>query len=97
VSEQPKLKLDVSKSLTYRVVAGLVVGLSKVFFRPDVVGAENIPRSGPVLIAPIHRSNVDFVFTLFISPRCSTCRCSVGSSRTWARSRCDEDRPTASR
>jgi 1-acyl-sn-glycerol-3-phosphate acyltransferase len=69
VSEQPKLKLDVSKSLTYRVVAGLVVGLSKVFFRPDVVGAENIPRSGPVLIAPIHRSNVDFVFTLFISPR----------------------------
>jgi 1-acyl-sn-glycerol-3-phosphate acyltransferase len=69
VSEQPKLKLDVSKSLTYRVVAGLVVGLSKVLFRPEVVGAENIPRSGPVLIAPVHRSNVDFVFTLFISPR----------------------------
>jgi 1-acyl-sn-glycerol-3-phosphate acyltransferase len=69
VSEEPKLKLDVSKSLTYRAVAGLVSGLSMILFRPSVVGAENIPRSGPVLIAPIHRSNVDFVFTLFISPR----------------------------
>ncbi len=69
MSEEPKLKLDVSKSLTYRVVAGLVSGLSRILFCPSVVGAENIPRSGPVLIAPIHRSNVDFVFTLFISPR----------------------------
>jgi 1-acyl-sn-glycerol-3-phosphate acyltransferase len=34
-----------------------------------VTGAENIPLEGPVLIAPIHRSNVDFAFTLFISPR----------------------------
>ncbi len=32
-------------------------------------GARNIPLSGPVLIAPIHRSNVDFALTLFISKR----------------------------
>ena len=34
-----------------------------------MIGAENIPLEGPVLIAPIHRSNVDFALTLFISKR----------------------------
>jgi 1-acyl-sn-glycerol-3-phosphate acyltransferase len=63
------LVLDPRKTLTYRFFAGLVWGLSGILFRPEVVGAENIPLEGPVLIAPIHRSNVDFVFTLFISPR----------------------------
>jgi 1-acyl-sn-glycerol-3-phosphate acyltransferase len=40
-----------------------------VLFRPTVTGAENIPLEGPVIIAPIHRSNVDFALTLFISKR----------------------------
>lgn len=69
MSEEPKLELDASKSLTYRVISGLIAGLSKLMFRPKVSGAQNIPLSGPVLITPIHRSNVDFAFTLFISPR----------------------------
>jgi 1-acyl-sn-glycerol-3-phosphate acyltransferase len=42
---------------------------ARFLFRPKVEGAQNIPLNGPVLIAPIHRSNVDFAFTLFISPR----------------------------
>ena len=42
---------------------------AKIFFHPEVTGAENIPFTGPVIIAPIHRSNVDFAFSLFISPR----------------------------
>ncbi len=53
----------------YRLCAGIVAGLSKLLFRPTVIGAENIPLEGPVLIAPIHRSNVDFALTLFISKR----------------------------
>jgi 1-acyl-sn-glycerol-3-phosphate acyltransferase len=69
VPEEPTLNLNTSKDLRYRVVAGLLSGLSRLLFRPSVIGAENIPLDGPVLIAPIHRSNVDFVFTLFISPR----------------------------
>jgi len=44
-------------------------GPLEVLFRPSVVGAENIPLEGPVIIAPIHRSNVDFALTLFISKR----------------------------
>ena len=67
--ERAPLTLDPSKSLAYRLVAAVVSGFSRVLFRPKVTGRENIPLTGPVLIAPIHRSNVDFAFTLFISPR----------------------------
>jgi 1-acyl-sn-glycerol-3-phosphate acyltransferase len=67
--EAADLVLDPRKTLTYRICAAVVGGVAKVLFRPRVIGAENIPLSGPVLIAPIHRSNVDFAFSLFISPR----------------------------
>ena len=64
-----KLEINPGKTPVYRAVAGLITLLSWILYRPRVVGKENIPLSGPVLIAPIHRSNVDFAFTLFISPR----------------------------
>lgn len=69
MSEVPKLRLNDQKDVVYRVVAGLLAGVARLMFRPSVTGIENIPLEGPVLIAPIHRSNVDFAFTLFISPR----------------------------
>jgi 1-acyl-sn-glycerol-3-phosphate acyltransferase len=69
VPEEHHLELNPAKTFTYRVVAALITGLSWILFRPSVEGRENIPLEGPVLIAPIHRSNVDFAFTLFISPR----------------------------
>ncbi|MGA2294063.1 MAG: lysophospholipid acyltransferase family protein [Acidimicrobiales bacterium] len=62
-------KLNPKKTPDYYVVATIVSSLSRLLFRPRVSGRENIPLEGPVLIAPIHRSNVDFAFTLFISPR----------------------------
>ena len=63
------LELNPNKTLVYRVVAAVVVGLSRILFRPTISGREHIPLQGPVLIAPIHRSNVDFAFTLFMSKR----------------------------
>ena len=63
------LELNPNKTLVYRVVAAVVVGLSRILFRPTITGREHIPLQGPVLIAPIHRSNVDFAFTLFMSKR----------------------------
>jgi 1-acyl-sn-glycerol-3-phosphate acyltransferase len=69
MAEAQPLQLSERRTFTYRVCAGLVSGLSKVLFRPTVSGAENIPLEGPVIIAPIHRSNVDFALTLFISKR----------------------------
>jgi 1-acyl-sn-glycerol-3-phosphate acyltransferase len=69
MAEAQPLQLSERRTFTYRVCAGLVSGLSRVLFRPTVTGAENIPLEGPVIIAPIHRSNVDFALTLFISKR----------------------------
>lgn len=67
--QEHHLHLDPHKSLSYRVAALLIRGLAQLFFRPRVRGRQNIPLTGPVLVAPIHRSNLDFAFTLFISPR----------------------------
>ncbi len=67
--ENPPIQLDATKSLTYRVIAGIIRVGSRLLFRPKVTGAQHIPGEGPVLIAPIHRSNVDFAFTLFMSRR----------------------------
>jgi 1-acyl-sn-glycerol-3-phosphate acyltransferase len=69
MAEAQPLQLSERRTFTYRLCAGLVSGLARVLFRPTVIGAENIPLEGPVLIAPIHRSNVDFALTLFISKR----------------------------
>jgi 1-acyl-sn-glycerol-3-phosphate acyltransferase len=63
------LQLNPRKTVFYRVIAFVVRALAMVLFRPRVHGRENIPLAGPVLIAPIHRSNLDFAFSLFISPR----------------------------
>ena len=69
MAESPSVKLNAHKSLTYVAIAGLVKLLARALFRPTVTGADHVALHGPVLIAPIHRSNVDFAFTLFISRR----------------------------
>jgi 1-acyl-sn-glycerol-3-phosphate acyltransferase len=67
--ETQDLVLNPKKTPLYYVVAVLISGAARLWFRPSVEGAENIPLSGPVLIAPTHRSNADFAFTLFMSTR----------------------------
>ncbi|NNN07878.1 MAG: 1-acyl-sn-glycerol-3-phosphate acyltransferase [Acidimicrobiaceae bacterium] len=69
MSQEHHLQLDPRKSLFYRAVAIAIRGLAQIFFRPSVQGRTNIPLTGAVLVAPIHRSNLDFAFTLFISQR----------------------------
>lgn len=64
-----RLQLNPQKTIFYHLVAVLLRGLARLFFRPSVRGEENVPLAGPVVIAPIHRSNLDFAFTLFISRR----------------------------
>lgn len=43
----------------YTLFRGLVVGLAVGYTRAHIVGKHNIPKSGPFLLAPIHRSNID--------------------------------------
>ncbi len=64
-----QLELNPRKSLFYQVVALILRGIATVISRPTVRGGANIPATGPVLIAPTHRSNVDFAFSLFMTKR----------------------------
>ncbi len=43
----------------YTIMRGIVVGVCVAYTRTRIVGRHNIPRSGPFLLAPIHRSNID--------------------------------------
>ena len=44
----------------YRVLRLLVRGLNRLLFRTTVEGEALVPADGPVIIAPIHRSFIDF-------------------------------------
>lgn len=48
----------------YRAVDLFLICVGKVLFRVTVIGRENIPASGPYILAPVHRSNLDFAFVL---------------------------------
>jgi 1-acyl-sn-glycerol-3-phosphate acyltransferase len=43
----------------YAVLRAVVVGFSRLFWRLRVEGRENVPATGPFILAPVHRSNVD--------------------------------------
>lgn len=49
----------------YAFCRAIVVGSSHLLFIGGVIGKENIPQSGPFILAPIHRSYIDW----FISAR----------------------------
>ena len=61
--------VDPRRTLPYRFCRRLFVGIMKVWFRPRVRGRGNVPVSGAAIIAPVHRSNVDFGFTPFVTKR----------------------------
>jgi 1-acyl-sn-glycerol-3-phosphate acyltransferase len=53
----------------YRVARALVLSLCKVVFRVRVRGRELVPRTGPYIVAPTHRSILDVPFAAFITRR----------------------------
>ena len=53
----------------YRVVRAILFAFSKVFFRLSVVGAENLPTDRPFVLAPVHRSNIDFLLVSALTTR----------------------------
>lgn len=63
------VELNPRRTPLYRFARWLVGGVGRILFRPTIVGRENIPATGPVLIAPTHRSNVDFAFTIYMTRR----------------------------
>jgi 1-acyl-sn-glycerol-3-phosphate acyltransferase len=53
----------------YDVLHSVVPPLAKAIWRPHVVGLENVPRTGGVILASNHRSFVDSVVIPVVAPR----------------------------
>lgn len=49
----------IRQAALYFVVRNVLVGFSRLFWRLTVEGRENVPASGPFILAPVHRSNID--------------------------------------
>jgi 1-acyl-sn-glycerol-3-phosphate acyltransferase len=45
----------------YRVLSGIARALARVYWRLEVVGVERVPVAGAFVVAPVHRSYVDFL------------------------------------
>lgn len=48
-------------AVLYEAIRGLARFLFKVVFRLTVEGREHLPTEGPFILAPVHRSNIDFL------------------------------------
>jgi 1-acyl-sn-glycerol-3-phosphate acyltransferase len=53
----------------FTLFRGLVVAVCVGYTRARVVGKHNIPKSGPFLLAPIHRSNIDTPLAAAVTSR----------------------------
>lgn len=53
----------------YRTARGIVYWVSKVAWRYEVVGKELLPQTTPYVLAPVHRSYLDTLFTGAICSR----------------------------
>ena len=55
--------------LLYRVARALVAGLSRLLWRPKVIGRDKVPTSGAFVLAPVHRSNIDTFLVAVLTKR----------------------------
>ncbi|MGO0577148.1 lysophospholipid acyltransferase family protein [Ornithinimicrobium panacihumi] len=55
--------------MLYEMLHPVVTPLATAIWRPEVVGAHNVPMDGPVILASNHRSFVDSVVIPLTSPR----------------------------
>lgn len=55
--------------ISYGCVRGLILLVAKLFGRVTVIAAEKIPVEGAFVLAPVHRSNVDFALASLVSKR----------------------------
>jgi len=64
-----EVPVDTSFTRVYRILRVLVRGLNGILFRTSVEGADQVPTTGPVIIAPVHRSFIDFFVASQVTPR----------------------------
>src|SRR4051812_9103665 len=62
-------QLSLGQRIFYKFMRGVVIAITKTYFRARVVGAENLPKHGAFILSPIHRSNLDTPFVALATPR----------------------------
>jgi 1-acyl-sn-glycerol-3-phosphate acyltransferase len=67
----PGSRRDVSpaKLVFYRFVRGFLFWFSKLWFRLRIEGGDRVPADGPFVLAPVHRSNLDFAIVSAVTRR----------------------------
>lgn len=55
--------------ILYQIVRGLILVVAKLLFRVEFEGTENVPTTGPFVLAPVHRSNIDFGLAACVTRR----------------------------
>jgi 1-acyl-sn-glycerol-3-phosphate acyltransferase len=55
--------------MLYRCIRAGVVAFCRVFFRLSIEGAEHLPADRPFVLAPVHRSFMDFAFVAGVTRR----------------------------
>jgi 1-acyl-sn-glycerol-3-phosphate acyltransferase len=53
----------------YGFVRLALVGFGRLWLRVSATGTEHVPREGPFILAPVHRSNIDFLLVLVCTRR----------------------------
>jgi 1-acyl-sn-glycerol-3-phosphate acyltransferase len=61
--------IEPKRELGYRILRRIFTIFMWSLFRPKVVGKEHLPASGPMILAPVHRSFADFGFAAFCTKR----------------------------
>ncbi len=55
--------------LFYAIIRALLLGACKLWFRVSAKGRPNVPEEGAFILAPVHRSNLDFALVLICTKR----------------------------
>ena len=62
-------QLSATQRVAYTVVRNALAGVFKLYFRVEVVGRENFPKHGGVVVSASHRSNLDTPIICVITQR----------------------------
>lgn len=66
---ETRQRIPTWERVLYAVVRMILFGFAKVFWRLSVEGTENVPADRPFVLAPVHRSNIDFLLVSAITRR----------------------------
>ncbi len=58
------------ESMLYIIVRPIVTFLFKLFYRPNIIGKEKIPKNGRIILAGNHKNNFDCVILMSSTKRC---------------------------